>query len=207
YARPDAPELYLPDDWKLRIEQNHALAFAASADRNETLSNLKQAYPAFDTSPEGIARVELPIERVRPFLAVGFGYLVVEHLFDAMQHEHLLATGEFWADVQNAVTALSDGDANLYLTHLRSAAEKLLAAQLGNLHEGGRVAKELLGTEPRVFGRRRGAYSPHTPQLLLAAGFEKAILLAFDGSVVPTHRSTVVNWSAPDGKQLDAFTR
>src|SRR5262249_1291016 len=237
-----------------------------------------------------------PMEKVRPFLAVGFGYLVVEHLFDAMQHEHLLAAGEFWADVQNAVAALTNDDPNLYLTHLRSAAEKLLAArqvlypvgihlldivlpderkladtlprsfagetplnliasgtmlerlrdefperfdeikqrvsdatptmevctgaareredallpvesQIWNLHEGRRVAKELLGVEPRGFARRRGAYSPHTPQFLLAAGFEKAILLAFDGSVVPTHRSTVVNWSAPDGKQLDAFTR
>jgi hypothetical protein len=294
YARPDSPELYMPDDWRLRVEQNHALAFVAAADRNETLANLKQAYPAFDTSPEGIARVELPIEEVRPFLAVGFGYLVIEHLFDAMQHEHLLATGEFWADVQNAVSALPDADPNVYLTHLRSAAEKLLAArqvlypvgihlldfilpderkladtlprsfaaeaplnliasgsllerlrdefperfaeikqhvgdsslevctggyreredavlpvesQLWNLREGRRVAKELLGEEPRVFSRRRGAYSPHTPQFLLAAGFEKAILLAFDGSVVPTHRSAVVNWSAPDGKQLDAFTR
>src|SRR5262245_29647069 len=119
YARPDAPELYMPDDWKVRVEQAPALSFVATADRNETLANLKQAYPAFDTTPEGLARVEVPIEKVRPFLAVGFGYLAVEHLFDAMQHEHLLATGEFWADMQNAVAALSDADANLYLTHLR----------------------------------------------------------------------------------------
>jgi hypothetical protein len=296
YARPDAPELYMPDDWKLRVEQAPALSFAATADRAETLANLKQAYPAFDTTPEGIARIELPAEKVRPFLAVGFGYLVVEHLFDAMQHEHLLASGEFWADVQNAVTAVTETDPNLCLTHLRAAAEKLLAArqvlypvavhlldfvlpderkladtlprsfagdtplnliasgsmlervrdefaerfaevkqrvggesptielctggyreredavlpvesQLWNLREGRRIAKELLGVESRVFARRRGAWSPQTPQFLLASGFEKAILLAFDGSVVPTHRSTVVNWSAPDGKQLDAFTR
>src|SRR5262249_20799994 len=82
-----------------------------------------------------------------------------------------------------------------------------IESQLWNLRAGRRTAKELLGAEVRVFARRRSAYSPQTPPFLLASGFEKAILLALDGSVTPTHRSTVISWSSPEGKQIDAFTR
>src|SRR5262249_27327321 len=93
FAVPDAPELYMPDDWRTRVTSANSAAFSATANRNETLANLRQAFAAFDTSPAAIARLELSEERVAPFLAIGFGYLVVEHLFDAMQHEHILATG------------------------------------------------------------------------------------------------------------------
>ena len=34
-----------------------------------------------------------------------------------------------------------------------------------------------------------------------------ALLLAFDGAAIPTHRSAVVNWSAPDNRSVDAFAR
>src|SRR5262249_11167178 len=105
-----------------------------------TLTELRQALPAFDTTPECIARLELPAEKVRPFLAIGFGYLIVEHLFDAMQHEHMLATGDFWADVQAAAlcvgqaSSLPDNDGRqdacpTFRDHLQAAADKLLAAR------------------------------------------------------------------------------
>jgi hypothetical protein len=298
YSVPDAPALYLPEDWRSRVEQATALEFTATADRAETLSNLKKAYSAFDSSPEGSARINLPAERVRPFLAIGFGYLAIESLFDAMQHEHLLASGDFWKDVQNAVQALADPDPSAFRSHLQLAADKLMSArevlypvaihlidivapndqklgetlpksfntgmplnmivsgvglerirdehpnqfaeikdriadptgvptlelcvgayreredailpvesQLWNMRTGRQKAKELLGADVRVFARRRGAWSPQTPQFLLASGFEKAVLLALDGSVIPSHRSTVVSWSSPDGKQIDAFAR
>ena len=35
----------------------------------------------------------------------------------------------------------------------------------------------------------------------------RAVLLAFDDGVTPTHRSTVVSWPSPDGKQVEAFAR
>jgi hypothetical protein len=298
YAVPDAPELYMPDDWRTRVQNANAVAFAATVSRSETLANLKQALAAFDTTPEAIARLEQPHERVKPFLAIGLGYLVVEHLFDAMQHEHILANGDFWQDVQQAVNALADPDPGVFRSHLQAAANKLQSArevlypvaihlldfilpderklhdtlpksfvakfpsnliasgatlerlreefperfaeigqrvhdpsgsptldictgayvendaallpvesQLWNLRRGIQCAKELLDADVRVFVRRRSSFSPQTPQFLLAAGYEKAILLAFDGAVVPSHRSTVISWSAPDGKQIDAFTR
>ena len=31
--------------------------------------------------------------------------------------------------------------------------------------------------------------------------------VAFDESVIPSHRSNVVNWPSPDGKQVECFTR
>jgi hypothetical protein len=298
FAVPDAPELYMPDDWRSRVQNSSAAAFTATANRGETLAHLKQALAAFDRTPEAIARLELSPERVTPFLAIGFGYLVVEHLFDAMQHEHILANGDFWTEVQHAVAALTDPDPIAFRAHLQHAADKLQAArevlypvaihlldfvlpderklnetlpksfdsrtpvnliaggsllecireefperfaeikqrindssgaptlelctgayserddtllpvesQLWNLRKGIQTAKDLLGVDAKVYARKKSSFSPQTPQFLLATGYEKAILLAFDGAVVPSHRSTVTSWSSPDGKQIDGFTR
>src|SRR6185437_927530 len=38
-------------------------------------------------------------------------------------------------------------------------------------------------------------------------GISRALLVAFDEAVLPAHRSTVVSWPSPDGKQVEAFTR
>jgi hypothetical protein len=45
------------------------------------------------------------------------------------------------------------------------------------------------------------------PLFLNSVGIRRAILLAFDESVLPTYRATVVSWPSADGKQVDAFTR
>src|SRR6516164_8340286 len=298
YAVPEAPELYQPDDWRKRVADAGAVAFTATTDRDVTLENLRQALPAIDTTPESIARLETPAEHVRPFMALGFGYLIVEHMFDAMHHAHLLDTAEFWKDIQGAVTALADSDPEAFRKPLQSAADKLssarevlyaapihlldfvlpderkleatlpislatpaplnliasgrllerlrdefperfaelkqrindssgtpsvelcigsyreredavlpLESQLWNMRRGKQVAKELLGADVRVFARRRSAFHPNTPQLLISAGFERAVFVPFDGAVAPSHRSPVVNWSSPDGKSMDAFCR
>ena len=36
FAVPDAPELYMPDDWRNRVATNGAVAFATTANRAET---------------------------------------------------------------------------------------------------------------------------------------------------------------------------
>ncbi len=41
-------------------------------------------------SPDQLALLDLPIEKVRPFVGLGFGYLIVDSLFEAMDHEQLL---------------------------------------------------------------------------------------------------------------------
>src|SRR5262249_24791094 len=82
-----------------------------------------------------------------------------------------------------------------------------LESQIWNLRKGLAVSKELLGQEVRVFARRRFGAHPQLPTLLNGVGLRRAVLLAFDEAVLPTYRVTVVNWSAPDGKQVEAFAR
>ena len=61
--------------------------------------------------------------------------------------------------------------------------------QLWNLLKGLAVSQELLGREVRVFGRQRFGFHPQTPQLLNTVGLNRALLLAFDDSVIPSHRA------------------
>src|SRR5262249_35992045 len=59
----------------------------------------------------------------------------------------------------------------------------------------------------RVFGRQRFGAHPQLPLYLNNVGINKTILLAFDAGVLPSHRSVVVSWPSPDGKQVETFTR
>ena len=82
-----------------------------------------------------------------------------------------------------------------------------LESQLWNLLKGQQVHQELLGQEVRVFARRRFAFHPHLPLLLQNAGIGRALFVAFDEAVLPSHRSPVISWPSPDGKSVEAFTR
>lgn len=82
-----------------------------------------------------------------------------------------------------------------------------LESQLWNLLRGQSLYETLLGQAVRVYARRRFAFHPQLPLLLQNAGISRAVLLTFDESVVPAHRSTVINWPSADGKQVEAFTR
>jgi hypothetical protein len=310
FAVPSAPPLFQPDDWPYRVSNAGAVRFEAVPGRDATLANLvhalreaaasseEESRQAFGT-PEIQGLLELPPEKVGPFLGLGFGYLMIESLFDAMDHEHLLAVEDFWNDLQQAIAALLRPDGgDECQQHLNQAAGRLLSArevlypiavhvldilmldekhldaplpsafgqgfplnivatgqvleklaaerpehaaslrkklnreidpplldicggnyreredallpvesQLWNLRRGTESSKAALGVEVEVYGRRRTALSPQTPQFLHAAGLRHALLVNFDNAVIPSHRATVVNWSAPDGKSIDAFTR
>ncbi len=80
-------------------------------------------------------------------------------------------------------------------------------SQLWNLLKGQAVTKELLGQEVRVFGRRRFGFHPQLPLFLQTCGMNRALFVAFDDSVLPAHRTTVVSWPSSDGKQVEAFAR
>jgi hypothetical protein len=82
-----------------------------------------------------------------------------------------------------------------------------IESQVWNLVAGQTAYRELLGQEVRVFGRRRFGFHPQIPLLLQSTGVNRALLLNFDEGTIPQHRSCVVNWPAPDGKQVEAFTR
>jgi hypothetical protein len=293
YAVPESPPLFLPDDWDERVREAGAVAFRAGPDRAATLENLRQA---LETSALSTQHSALSTE-VGPFFGIGLGYLVIDTLYEAMEHEKMLAEAELLHDLQEGVTALAAGgpDAeDLCRRHLQAAADRLLAArevlypvtiylidlflpaasdpgaawpasfekgqalnvlasaevlerlgrdhpdrlealrqrlssdlaevcggpyreaedallpveaQLANLTRGLAVSRELLGQDLRVFGRRRFAAHPQLPLFLHSAGLHRALLLTFDEAVLPTYRTTVVNWPSPDGKQVEAFAR
>ncbi|WP_162656076.1 hypothetical protein [Tuwongella immobilis] len=300
FALPDAPTLFQPDDWPQRVKIAGALAFTATADRAQTLENLVAGLRSMPNVDEATLKLlDLPMEQLRPFFGLGYGYMVIESLFDAMSHDHLLAVDDFWNDLTQAVEALLQPDsAEQVQMHLRSAAERLqsareilypitmhlldvvrlpeatsdwawpaslqqgvplnllangqqlqrleqdhperlaelkeklladveqplvdvvggilcdrpdsllpLESQLWNLREGKALSESILGRPISIFARQSSAYHPQLPQFLQAEGIRHGLMLTFDNAVMPNYRATVVNWSAPDGRTIDAFTR
>ena len=136
----------LPDDWSGRVRDTGAIAFNATPDRKTTLDNLQAALqgaenravvgqpsrlckdkesPASEHNRDGCPTTlwSLSSEQVVPFFAIGFGLLIVDGLFEAMEHQNVVPHNELWQDVQEAVRALPDD--TLCLRHLQAAAEKL----------------------------------------------------------------------------------
>jgi hypothetical protein len=130
YALPQSPPLLLPEDWDRRVREAGAIAFQATADRAKTLANLLEA---LRTLPEGDrpcdALLAVGPETTGPFFGIGFGHRMIETLFEAMEHENVLAGSDFWQDVQAAVAALTDPDAEAWRRPLQSAADRLLSAR------------------------------------------------------------------------------
>src|SRR6516165_8417016 len=92
YAVPDNPPLMLPDDWEERVRATGALAFRSTADRDQTLANLKVALESWGASDDATRRLlGLDRERLGPFFGIGLGHLQLEALCEAMSHENLLA--------------------------------------------------------------------------------------------------------------------
>jgi hypothetical protein len=289
YALPQGPTLFQPDDWGARVEAAGAVPFHAVADRAETVSNLLESLRA-----KGLPAPDYPDDVTRLFAGLGYGYLLTESLFDAMDHVHLLDAAGFWADVTAAVRSVESGE---FRDHLRAAAEKLLTAreqlfsgsiywldwafldpktldaawpeslrrgvpltllgsgellerlaaeqperfaelrakfvpdlpssvdlccgsyrdredallpvesQLWNLRTARETTKALFGVEPAAYGRKKSAFHPQLPSWLQHLGYKHAVLISFDGALVPTLRGTAANWPGPDGRGVDAFTR
>jgi len=312
YAIPENPPLYQPDDWDRRVAEAGAVAFRAPASRETTLANLLDALRnrseirvqtsnitsqmTSDLRPltSDPALLDLRAEKVHPFFGLGFGYAMLNALFEAMEHENLIAVADFWQDVQNAVLALQDPDPEAFRRPLQAAAERLYSArqvlysveihlldlftpdldnlkgswplafergtpfnviasgawlekcakeyperlvavrdrlaaetvelcggvyleredpllpvesQMWNLVHGLNVSRELLGSDIRVFARRRFGFHPQLPLLLTNVGLFRALLMVFEEGGLPAFHSAVVTWPSPDGKQVDAFTK
>lgn len=130
YSVPQGPHLYQPDDWADRVKAANAAAFHATADRAETVANLLAATGDLGNDS---ATFQVPPEVVRLFAGLGYGYVLVDSLYEAMDHERLLDAAGFWADVTAAVEAARRGeDVRPALT---AAAEKLQTAR-EQLHSG-----------------------------------------------------------------------
>jgi hypothetical protein len=128
YGLPASPPLILPDDWEERVRSAGAASFRATADRAETLGNLRQALERLEGSPAAV-RFELEEAKVAPFYGIGFGLAMLAALCEAMDHENSLSQDDFWLDVQAALAALSSPDPDAFRRHLQAGAERLLAAR------------------------------------------------------------------------------
>ena len=127
YTVPGGPHLYQPDDWADRLKEANAASFRATIDPGETAAACLGACRALGAPEELLA---VPTETALLFQSLGFGYLLIESLFDAMDHEHLLDGPGFWADVQAAVEAAQHADHRAaVLEHLKAAGEKLSTAR------------------------------------------------------------------------------
>jgi hypothetical protein len=308
YVLPDSPPQFLPDDWSDRVQASGALRLPARSDRESTLREMIEAFRLAATTEEGkehfgtpdqLALLDLPPETLQPFFGLGLGYILIDSLYEAMDHERLLDVSGFWSEIQQAIRGLLNPEAQEEVkSHLQAAAGKLLAAreilysmsiylldiwrldeakldapppgalqrqlplnlmttghalerlaesqperiqelrdrldeaiqpplleiiggiyqeredallpvesQLFNMRRGREVIREKLGTNVEVLARKKSANHPQIPAFVQATGYRRAFLVSLDGSGGPTYRTTVVNWSSPDGKSLDAFTR
>lgn len=293
YCVPQGPHLFQPDDWADRVEQTGAVRFVGTADRAETFENLKAA---LREKGEASPLLDAPEDAVRLFVGLGLGYVLVDSLYEAMDHEKLLDAAGFWADVTAAVEAAKNGEGT-FRDHLKAAAEKLVVAretlysgsiywldwiavdpknldaawpeslrlnvpvnllasgetleqlaeqaperfaelkakflpdlpsgvdiccgsyrdredalmpaesQWWNLRKARDTVRRLFGVEPAVYARKKSAYHPQLPSWLQHMGYRHAVLISFDGALIPTLRGTAVNWPGPDGKSVDAFTK
>lgn len=125
YALPHTPPLFLPEDWEENLSEVNSAGFRAETDRAVTLQNLEASLGRTgDGKLEGL----LP-QQIATFLAVGFGFLQIQALFEAMGHENALAAGPFWERVQQAAALALAGQAPAWRRPLQAAAEQLLAAR------------------------------------------------------------------------------
>ncbi|MFQ3593277.1 MAG: hypothetical protein SNJ82_08835 [Gemmataceae bacterium] len=127
---PDNPPLTLPDDWFDRARAAGAVVFYAHPQWDSTLANLRQALQPLCAEREYLsALLDLPPEAIAGFYALGLGVGQLDALFEAMQQENLLNSGELVEAIAQAVEALSRGQIDLVREKLQAAASLLLKAR------------------------------------------------------------------------------
>lgn len=177
YAVPESPPLVLPDDWEQRVRDAGAVCFRATTDRAATLRNLDEALRAANDAVTN-ALLALDGERVGTFFGLGFGFGMLEALYEAMEHENLIATTDLWQDVQQAVGCLLDPNADAatpdlppgpaWRRHLQSAAERLMSAREILYSVTIHVVDLFVLDESRLAGPWPAAYEQGLPVNILA---------------------------------------
>src|SRR5439155_22397318 len=87
---------------------SESMAGAESSNPRQDVED--RGFPSFSLGHLEKSLLELPASNLGPFFGIGFGFLQIEGLFEAMEHENLLAAGELWQEIQSAVAALADPD-------------------------------------------------------------------------------------------------
>jgi|YNPMSStandDraft_1061717.scaffolds.fasta_scaffold02069_7 hypothetical protein len=165
YVIPRGPQLFQPEDWRQRVEAVQAYVVEATADRLETLDQLLRVVRQAG-SPAAL--VEAPAEIVRLFFGLGYGYLLLDTLYEAADHVRLLDGVAFWNDVTAAVQGLLEGGDPR--ASLRAAAEKLQQAR-EQIHPQRLVWVECIQIDPQhLHFDWPKAFQARLPVCVLAAG-------------------------------------
>ncbi len=168
YTVPSGPHLYQPDDWADRLQEANAASAPATLDADATTAGILRACRTLGT-PEELLNVSA--STVILFQSLGYSYLLIESLFDAMDHDHLLDAAGFWADVQSAVEAAKLPDhRSAVLEKLKAAGEKLLyARQVLNSNEL-RLIDMAIPTPETLGAEWPASLSAGLPLTVLASG-------------------------------------
>jgi hypothetical protein len=125
YAIPETTSPHVPDHWMAQAVAAGAHPFIATASRAETLANMLAAIGAHGEYDPGI---------VRELAGLGYAWLMLDTLFDAMNHDRLLDGEAFWLLVKQ--TAIVAADASAARPLLVEAAMLLTDAREGLIPNG-----------------------------------------------------------------------
>lgn len=104
YVLPESPPVYLPDDWKERVQNVGSVVIHATPDRTATLQHLQEVMLAPEAPNLGLKEAfELPADLLSLFFGLGWGHLLQATLAEAMEHENLLDASGFWEEVQKSI--------------------------------------------------------------------------------------------------------
>lgn len=160
YALPDGPSLHLTDDWKATAAARQACVIEASDNREQSFAALATALGD---------RPSVPASIVRSFTGLGFGYLMLETMFDAANHDRLLDVAAFWSDVQAAAAVALSEQPQAAMPHLTAAGSKLQAAREGLSPDGVRLIDILSRTDATTADPWPCTLRPSRPVALVAS--------------------------------------
>lgn len=118
YVMPASPPPYLPENWQELARQAGALFVYATQDWQESRSRLQQALANMG---QPRLNLETDNEATKTCFSLGFGYAMIETLFEAMEHTKVLDAEAFFAEIQCAAAGASSA--------AKAAAERLMAAR------------------------------------------------------------------------------
>lgn len=116
--------VYCLTEEKLDSTQKDFRSFLANEDIEISQQNLLRL---LEVSPEGISECEPNL--IDHFRSLGFSYLILNGLFEAMNHENLISHESFWEECQLAAKDWVAKNHESSLEHLKSAAALLQSAR------------------------------------------------------------------------------
>ncbi len=130
---------------------------------------------------------------------------------------NLFATGrELAAWIENDTTlgpqlkqAVDDGTLTVLTGHDTETRLSLgsMSATTADLERCREKYREIFGSPPRHWARRRFGMTASLPALLAYFGFESALHIALDDGLYPDKERSQFEWQSPDGSQIPAASR